>query len=139
MKIKNIYIQSIEETKGLEYEIVIISDFFSKSPFINEWNLFFKNMLLKNGNDIINDFIHEIINILGNENIENLRKSINLTYSININSIIEEVKQFIYPKYVKSNFAQDKLFEFCSELKKFYVAITRARTFIIFFETGRGI
>ncbi len=28
MKIKNIYIQSIEETKGLEYEIVIISDFF---------------------------------------------------------------------------------------------------------------
>ena len=139
MKIKNIYIQSIEETKGLEYEIVIISDFFSKSPFINEWNLFFKNMSLKNGNDIINDSIHEIINILGNENIENLRKSINLTYSININSIIEEVKQFIYPKYVKSNFDQHKLFEFCSELKKLYVAITRARTFIIFFETGRGI
>jgi len=66
-----------------------------------------------------------------------LKKSLNLTYSININDIIEEVKKLIYPKIDKSNFDKHKLFEFYSELKKFYVAISRAKTFIIFYETGR--
>ena len=133
-----IYTLSIEESKGLEYEIVIISDFFSNSPFINEWNLFFQKITLKNDNNIINDIIHEITNLLKVENIDYLNKTLNLPYTINENSIIEEIKKFIYPKCDKSDFDKHRLFEFCSELKKFYVIISRARTFIIFYETGRG-
>jgi len=133
-----IYTLSIEECKGLEYETVIISDFFSNSPFINEWNLFFKKTSLKNGDNIINDIIHEITNLLKFENIDYLNKTLNLPYTINENSIIEEIKKFIYPKCDKSDFDKHRLFEFCSELKQFYVIISRARTFIIFYETGRG-
>mgnify|MGYP003430202878 CR=1 FL=1 len=49
--------------------------------------------------------------------------------------IINEKKNYIYPKK-KEDFTFDihKYFEFCTELKKFYVLISRPKTFLLFYE-----
>ena len=50
-----------------------------------------------------------------------------------MNFILNEHESFIYPKLMKS-FDTHTIFNFCSELKQLYVMITRAITFLIFYE-----
>ena len=48
--------------------------------------------------------------------------------------IISELKNFVYPIDLNNIYDKHEIFEFCSELKQFYVIITRAKTFLVFYE-----
>ena len=43
--------------------------------------------------------------------------------------------EFVYPE-LNIKFDKHEIFEFCSELKKFYVIITRTKTFLVFYENN---
>ena len=51
-----------------------------------------------------------------------------------INKIIKIHEDFIYPEINHDNFDKHDFFSFCTEIKQFYVGITRAETFLIFYE-----
>ena len=43
LKKKNVLPRTIEESKGLEYDIVIVYNFFSESPFYSLWDKLFRD------------------------------------------------------------------------------------------------
>ena len=49
--------------------------------------------------------------------------------------ILDELDNFVYPN-LDIKFDKHEIFDFCSELKQFYVIITRAKTFLIFYESN---
>ena len=51
------------------------------------------------------------------------------------NKIINELDDFVYPE-LDMKFDKHEIFEFCSELKQFYVIITRPKTFLVFYENN---
>ena len=78
--------------------------------------------------------------ILLNENLKELISSLDLQYAYENNNdeeiknkIIDELSFFKYPHLIK-DFDIHSNFEFCSELKQFYVIVTRPRTFLLFYE-----
>ena len=137
---KNVLPRTIEESKGLEYDIVIVYNFFSKSPFKTLWDKLFREDNLDDYQDNYKSSILELKKILANENIEQLIKSLRLTqYYEDMEEkdikakIIKEIEKLKYPS-LKKEFDIHSNFDFCSELKQFYVLITRPRTFLLFYE-----
>ena len=136
-----IYKLNIEEAKGLEFEMVIVYNFFSSSKYQGLWNQIFQK--LKGGiNASINETSRvQLTSILCQENIINLIETLNLK---NIypdlkpeeikDKLIEELKDFVYPIDLNNEYDRHEIFEFCSELKQFYVIITRPKTFLVFYE-----
>ena len=59
-------------------------------------------MSLKDGSNIIKDSIHEIRTLLEIENLDYLSKTLNLPYSVDIDSIVVEVNNFIYLTFYKT-------------------------------------
>ncbi len=167
---KNIKVNDILECKGLEYEIVVIYNFFkSIDENYNKSNDNYiktgkdkilkmfetrKNKKFKNYESIFN-FLIDIINvkhednnianlsrILEKENINEIACSFDDFYRGKTDSeimynIINEHKDFIYPdfsKFENKNFDKHLLYNFCTILKQLYVMMTRAQTFLIFYE-----
>ena len=140
-----IYKLNVEQSKGLEFEMVICYNFFTSSKFQNLWEKIFKNITeeKKNYCDSINSSsIIKLESILNQENINYLIETLHLR-NIYPNSsdeeihekLIQELNTFIYPK-LNVDFDIHEIFEFCSEIKKFYVIITRPKTFLVFYETN---
>ena len=124
----------------MEYDIVIVYNFFSKSPFSSLWDKLFRDDNIDDYNDDYKSSVLELKNILAKENIEQLIKSLRLTqYYEDMGEkeikkkIIKEVEKLKYPS-LKKEFDIHSNFDFCSELKQFYVLITRPRTFLLFYE-----
>ena len=140
LKTQNVFARTIEESKGLEYDIVIVYNFFSQSPFYNLWDKLFReeNLSESTGSDYIS--ISNLENILIKEDISELIASLNLNqFYLNMDEeqikrkIVEELRSMTYPS-LKNEFDIHSNFDFCSELKQFYVIITRPRTFLLFYE-----
>ena len=138
LKNKNFNCRTISECKGLENHFIIIYNFFTNSEFNKEWNIIFSN---------INEGWEQIHNInylnlqqnLYQEKILELIQRLNISYNTDNENeikgkILNEIQAYIYPKLICS-LDKHKLFEFCSEIKQFYVSITRAQTFLMFYES----
>ena len=162
----NIYKLNIEESKGLEFEMVIVYNFFSSSKFQKLWNKIFKKLKGGKNNDINSSSLVQLNNILCQENIESLINTLNLMdlysdlegkvknqkqnmknnekteekdeniYNEIKKTIMNELKDFVYPINLNENYDKHEIFEFCSELKQFYVIITRPKTFLVFYESN---
>ena len=131
---------TIEESKGLEYDIVIVYNFFSSSKFESLWSKLFRDDYLEDIEGINKDNIYELEKILLNEDLLELVESLGLNQFYENNNeaqikdrIINELYNMKYPQ-LKKDFDIHSNFEFCSELKQFYVMITRPRTFLLFSE-----
>ena len=132
--------RTIEESKGLEYDIVIVYNFFSSSQFYSLWDKLFREENLIESSDESKYTILELKNILVKEDLKELVKSLRLDqfyYDMSEekikDKIINELKNLKYPT-LKSEFDIHSNFDFCAELKQFYVIITRPRTFLLFYE-----
>ena len=132
--------RTIEECKGLEYDIVIVYNFFSSSKFYSLWDKLFREDNLSESNDESNSIVFGLENILIKENLEKLIKSLKLDKLYKTTDdkkikgkIIDELKNMKYPT-LKTDFDIHSNFDFCAELKQFYVIITRPRTFLLFYE-----
>ena len=157
----------IHECKGMEFELVIVYNFFTESKYIKLWDKVLNQITLeKKSSDleelkeklqkenftmIRKNIIQTCPEILGYKNFEDSTKqeqyiknlfessSFQNTYEEDkkkiISLIINEKKNYVYPKK-KEDFTFDihKYFEFCTELKKFYVLISRPKTFLLFYE-----
>ena len=131
--------KTIEECKGLEYDIVIVYNFFSSSQFYDLWEKLFRDNLEESTKNYNTSFL-ELEHILESEDLNILIKSLGL-YQFYENNNEDEIKdkiinELICMKYpsLKCEFDIHKYFDFCSELKQFYVIITRPRTFLLFYE-----
>ena len=139
----NIYKLNVQQSKGLEFEMVIVYNFFSSSKLQGLWHNIFSKL---NGgiNDSINQSsIVQLNSILCQENINRLIETLNLKNiyeNLKPNDIkeklISELKTFVYPIDLNNTYDKHEIFEFCSELKQFYVIITRAKTFLVFYEVN---
>ena len=132
--------RTIEEAKGLEYDIVIVYNFFSESKFYSLWDKLFREDNLKESENDSNISKLELEKLLLKENLKELINSLGLE-NLYTNNTEDEIKEKIinelrYMKYphLKKDFDIHSNFEFCSELKQFYVIITRPRTFLLFYE-----
>ena len=143
----NIYKLNVEQTKGLEFEIVIVYNFFTSSKFQKIWEKIFNNIKGIKNESINSSAKLELTKILYEENITYLVETLNLGRIYQDiyqkeneikNKIVNELDDFIYPE-LDLKFDKHEIFEFCSELKKFYVLITRARTFLVFYENNLNI
>ena len=139
-----IYKLNVEQCKGLEFELVIVYNFFSSSKFQGLWHKMFANLtggINKNINDT--SFVQLGI-LLSEEKISNLIQTLKLNKIYNDldseekikDKIKDELKSFVYPLDLNYKYDKHEIFEFCSELKQFYVIITRAKTFLAFYETN---
>ena len=132
--------RTIEEAKGLEYDIVIVYNFFSESKFYSLWDKLFREDNLTESENVSTDSKLELEKLLLKENLKELINSLGLE-NLYINNtedeikakIINELRNMKYP-HLKKGFDIHSNFEFCSELKQFYVIITRPRTFLLFYE-----
>ena len=123
-----IFCSTAYESKGLEYEIVILYNFFKDSlPFIKEiWTYILKNI---NVSQIENNYLYLIKENLDFEGFPSSLKD--QIYSIfNKKFNIEVSNEF------KNQFS---IYNFCSELKELYVAITRAKSRLYIYEEDRDI
>jgi hypothetical protein len=78
---ENIYKLSVEESKGLEFELVICYNFFSTSKFQSLWEKIFKNLreeLNNSGNSINSSAKIQLGDILYQENMSYLIETLNL-------------------------------------------------------------
>ena len=138
----NIYKLNVEQSKGLEFEIVIVYNFFSSSKFQGLWEKIFKNLKGEKNLSINSSSKVQLRNILCQEDFTYLLETLNLRniyldlddYNIQ-KKIINELDDFVYPK-LNINLDKHEIFEFCSELKQFYVIITRPKTFLVFYESN---
>ena len=146
-----IYAMTVTECKGLEYEIVIVYNFFSDSKFKGFWEKLLNNVT-EDANNVENDLldikrqlecedfsfiirqIHEVYPEFFNE--ENTDKCGDGAKNALINRIIKNQKRLVKPKVDKKKlmFDEHEQFDFCTEIKRFYVMITRPRTFLLFYE-----
>ena len=140
-----IYKLNVEQSKGLEFEMVICYNFFTSSKFQNIWEKIFKNLREENENyssSINSSSKIKLEEILYQENLHYLIETLHLrNIYTNLSDeeihkkLIKELDGFIYPK-LSIDFDTHEFFEFCSEIKKFYVIITRPKTFLVFYETN---
>ena len=127
---KKILTSTITESKGMEYEIVIIYNFFKDAyPFVlNLWSKVLTHMTFQKSI---------------NQNIESIRKE--LEFEEVEKKLQDEVcKNFeekISPTYtdVLDDELRHKLFNMCSELKELYVAITRSKTSLFFYDEDQTV
>ena len=123
-----IFCSTVYECKGLEFEIVIIYNFFKDSlDFINEiWKYILKNISFKKVENNYLPFIKENLNY---ENIsETIKDQVLTVFKDKFNIEFNDVSNNKY-----------SLFNFCSELKEFYVAVTRAKSRLFFYEEDMEI
>ena len=116
-----VFCSTVYESKGLEYEIVIIYNFFRDSPIKELWKYILKNISFQK---VENNYLYLIKQNLEYENMQSHIKE-------EIYSIFKEKFSADFPKNILEN---PSLFNFCSELKEFYVAITRAKSRLYFYE-----
>ena len=118
-----IFCSTIYESKGLEYEIVIIYNFFKDSlPFVQEiWKYILKNIRF---NKVENNYLSLVKQNLEYENISSSIKDA-------IYTIFKDKINIDFPPNMNE---QLSLFNFCSELKEFYVAITRTKSRLFIYE-----
>ena len=140
LKKKNVLPRTIEESKGLEYDIVVVYNFFSESPFYSLWDKLFRDDNLNEFSEKRNSSVIELENLLTKEDLVKLIKSLRLDQYYQgmkdeeiKEKILKDVKNLKYPS-LKGDFDIHSNFDFCSELKQFYVLITRPRTFLLFYE-----
>ena len=127
---KKILTSTVTESKGMEFEIVIIYNFFKDAyPFVlNLWSKVLTHMKFEKAE---------------NQNIQNIQKE--LEYEEIEQRIKDEVynifKEKINPTYndVLDDELRHKLFNMCSELKELYVAITRAKTSLFFYDEEQSV
>ena len=123
-----IFCSTAFESKGLEYEIVILYNFFKDSlPFVKEiWTYILKNINVK---QVENNYLYLIKQNLDFEGFPSSIKD--QIYSIfNQKFNIELSNNFNY---------QFSIYNFCSELKELYVAITRAKSRLYIYEEDKDI
>ena len=123
-----IFCSTAFESKGLEYEIVILYNYFKDSlPFIKEiWSYVLKNINVKQTE---NNYLYLI-----KENLE-------------FEGFPSSIKDQIYSLFNKkflielSNEFQNQfsIYNFCSELKELYVAITRAKSRLYIYEEDKDL
>ena len=137
---ENIFKLSVEQSKGLEFEMVIVYNFFSSSNFQGLWDKIFRNLKGIKNESINNSAKLELKKILYQENMSYLIETLHLRNIYQMlteeqihNKIVNELNDFVYPE-LDLQFDKHKIFEFCSELKQFYVIITRPKTFLVFYE-----
>ena len=123
-----IFCSTVYESKGLEYEIVIIYNFFKdRLPFINEiWKYILKNIRFS---EVDNNYLSFVKQNLDYENISQTKKE-------EIYKIFKQKFKVEFPQNISENYS---LFNFCSELKEFYVAITRAKSRLFIYEENMEI
>ena len=137
---KNLNCYTISECKGLEKHFVIVYNFFTSSKFIKEWNIIFSNIIPSEKWENMRHLNYlNLQDNLCHEQILKLINKLNIIYDTNNEEeikekILNEIKTYIYPE-LNYPFDKHKLFEFCSEIKQFYVIITRAQTFLMFYES----
>ena len=123
-----IFCSTAFESKGLEYEIVILYNFFKDSlPFVKEiWTYILKNINVKL---VENNYLYLIKQNLDFEGFASSIKD--QIYSIfNQKFNIELSNDFKY---------QFSIYNFCSELKELYVAITRAKNRLYIYEEDKDL
>ena len=118
-----IFCSTVYECKGLEYEIVIIYNFFKDSlPFVqNIWKFILKNIHF---NKVENNYLSLVKQNLEYENI-------NQSIRDEIYTMFKQKVSVEFPQNINLQFS---LFNFCSELKEFYVAISRAKSRLFIYE-----
>lgn len=125
-KYKKLKTTFISDSKGLRYECVVIYNFFQDSNFKKLEDILNKIKVKEIDNDYLDKIIKTLMLSTNNEE-EN-------------NKIIENFKKIFYPIIEEKNlFNSENYFEFCTELKELYVAITRARTFLIFYDEDEEV
>ena len=114
----NVMPRTIEESKGLEYDIVIVYNFFSSSPFYSLWDKLFREENLNELNDDSDSSVLEMENILIKEDLKKLVISLKLEqFYLNMgeseikNKIINEIKNMKYPD-LKNEFDIHSNFDF---------------------------
>jgi len=128
-KYKNkIFCSTVYESKGLEYEIVILYNFFKDSlPFVNDiWKFILKNIRF---NKVENNYLSLVKQNLDYENIPQSTKD-------EIYTIFKDKFNVEFPQNISEQFS---LFNFCAELKEFYVAVTRAKSRLFIYEEDMNI
>ena len=123
-----IFCSTAFESKGLEYEIVILYNFFKDSlPFVREiWIYILKNINVKLTE---NNYLYLIKENLDFEGFPSSIKD-------QIYSIFNQKFNIELSSDFKNNFS---LYNFCSELKELYVAITRAKSRLYIYEEDKDI
>ena len=123
-----IFCSTVYESKGLEYEIVIIYNFFKDSlPFIQEiWKYILKNIRF---NKVENNYLSLVKQNLEYENMSQSIKDA-------IYTIFKDKINVNFPQNINEQFS---LFNFCSELKEFYVAITRTKSRLFIYEENKDL
>jgi len=122
---KKILVSTVKDSKGMEYEIVIIYNFFKNAlPFVlNLWTKVLNRMeftVIENPNlgYIKRELeIEETPKDIMDEVLYNFKDKISITYK----DILDENMRHI-------------LYNMCAELKELYVAITRAKTSLFFYD-----
>ena len=111
------------ESKGLEYEIVILYNFFKDSlPFVREiWSYVLKNIKVT---QVENNYLYLLKQNLDFEDYSPLIKD-QIYALFNQKFNIELINDFT---------EQFSIYNFCSELKELYVAITRAKSRLYIYE-----
>ena len=151
-----IFPSDVFDSKGMEYEIVIIYNFFTDSKFRKIWENILTNISYEmTANDTIARYSREDIKkSLIKEDLSLIIEYIKKIYpeffdsdddgvSVKdkeklVNEIINEHETFLFPRIKKSfNFDFHTNFAFCSELKQFYVMVSRPRTFLLFYEENQ--
>ena len=121
-----IFCSTAFESKGLEYEIVILYNFFKDSlPFVKEiWTYILKNITFK---QVENNYLYLI-----KENLE---------YEGFPSSIKDQIYSIFNKKFnieLSNEFkTQFSIYNFCSELKELYVAVTRAKNRLFIYEEDK--
>ena len=127
---KKILVSTVKDSKGMEYEIVIIYNFFKDAlPFVlNLWS------------KVLN---HMKFSVAENPNIGYIKKE--LEFEETPKDIMEEVlynfKDKISISYtdILDENMRHKLYNMCAELKELYVAITRAKTSLFFYDEDMDV
>ena len=127
---KRILTSTVSESKGMEFEIVIIYNFFKDAiPFV--LNLWTKVLT------------HTLFQKTDNQNIQDIQKELKFEeVDENISHEVYEIfKEKIVPTYtdVLDEELTHKLYNMCSELKELYVAITRAKTSLFFYDEEQNV
>ena len=106
------------------------------------WDKIFRNLKAIKDEDINSSAKIELESILYQEKMEYLVETLhlrNIYYTLTDNEIqrkiVNELDEFVYPE-LNMKFDKHEIFEFCSELKQFYVIITRPKTFLVFYENN---
>ena len=123
-----IFCSTVYESKGLEYEIVILYNYFKDSPsFIQEiWKFILKNIRFSK---VENNHLALVKQNLDYENVSQSIKD-------QIYTIFKDKVSVFFPQDITQQFS---MFNFCYELKELYVAITRAKSRLFIYEENMDL